>query len=98
MDAFFVFYYSAREKAKEQLTVLYEKALKEVGEVNAMIFEVHKMMARIAVWELAEPFFVTKESTLDLSSCTVSLGRITRRKRHSLAHIKKLRKIWREKR
>jgi len=35
---------SAREKAKEQLTVLYDKALKEVGEVNAMIFEVHKMM------------------------------------------------------
>lgn len=35
---------SAREKAKEQLSVLYEKALKEVGEVNAMIFEVHKMM------------------------------------------------------
>lgn len=35
---------SAREKAKEQLDVLYEKALKEVGEVNAMIFEVHKMM------------------------------------------------------
>ncbi len=37
-------FHSAREKAKEQLTVLYEKALKEVGEVNAMIFEVHKMM------------------------------------------------------
>ena len=35
---------SAREKAKKQLSVLYEKALKEVGEVNAMIFEVHKMM------------------------------------------------------
>lgn len=35
---------SAREKAKEQLDVLYEKALNEVGEVNAMIFEVHKMM------------------------------------------------------
>ncbi|MDE6607909.1 MAG: phosphoenolpyruvate--protein phosphotransferase [Lachnospiraceae bacterium] len=35
---------SAREKAKEQLSVLYDKALKEVGEVNAMIFEVHKMM------------------------------------------------------
>lgn len=35
---------SAREKAKDQLTVLYDKALKEVGEVNAMIFEVHKMM------------------------------------------------------
>uniref|UniRef100_UPI0040563BDD phosphoenolpyruvate--protein phosphotransferase n=1 Tax=Acetatifactor sp. TaxID=1872090 RepID=UPI0040563BDD len=35
---------SAREKAKEQLSGFYEKALKEVGEVNAMIFEVHRMM------------------------------------------------------
>lgn len=35
---------SARETAKEQLAGLYEKALKEVGEVNAMIFEVHQMM------------------------------------------------------
>ncbi len=34
----------AKEKAKEQLASLYEKALKEVGEVNAMIFEVHQMM------------------------------------------------------
>lgn len=34
----------AKEKAKEQLGVLYEKALREVGEVNAMIFEVHQMM------------------------------------------------------
>ena len=35
---------SAKDKAKEQLATLYEKALKEVGEVNAMIFEVHQMM------------------------------------------------------
>lgn len=35
---------SAKETAKEQLAGLYEKALKEVGEVNAMIFEVHQMM------------------------------------------------------
>ncbi len=35
---------AAREKAKEQLQALYEKALKEVGETNAMIFEVHQMM------------------------------------------------------
>lgn len=35
---------NAKEKAKEQLGVLYEKALREVGEVNAMIFEVHQMM------------------------------------------------------
>lgn len=34
----------ARTMAKEQLAALYEKALKEVGEVNAMIFEVHQMM------------------------------------------------------
>ncbi len=34
----------ARDKAKEQLAVFYEKALKEVGEVNAAIFEVHQMM------------------------------------------------------
>lgn len=35
---------AAKEKAKEQLAGFYEKALKEVGEVNAMIFEVHQMM------------------------------------------------------
>lgn len=34
----------AKEEAKVQLAVLYEKALKEVGEVNAAIFEVHQMM------------------------------------------------------
>lgn len=34
----------AKETAKQQLGTLYEKALREVGEVNAMIFEVHQMM------------------------------------------------------
>lgn len=34
----------AREKAKEQLQTLHDKALKEVGEANAMVFEVHQMM------------------------------------------------------
>ena len=34
----------AKEEAKTQLGLLYEKALKEVGEVNAAIFEVHQMM------------------------------------------------------
>ena len=37
-------YENARETAIEQLQALYEKALKEVGEVNAAIFEVHAMM------------------------------------------------------
>ena len=34
----------AKEKAKSELEHLYEKALTEVGEANAMIFEVHQMM------------------------------------------------------
>ena len=34
----------ASEKAKEQLAELYEKALEEVGEDNAAIFEIHQMM------------------------------------------------------
>lgn len=34
----------AKEQAKSQLAALYEKALKEVGEANAAIFEVHQMM------------------------------------------------------
>ena len=35
---------AAKETAKVQLQELYDKALKEVGEVNAAIFEVHGMM------------------------------------------------------
>lgn len=34
----------AREVAKTQLAGIYEKAVKEVGEVNAQVFEVHQMM------------------------------------------------------
>ncbi len=35
---------SARDTAKTELAALYDKALKEVGEANAAIFEVHQMM------------------------------------------------------
>lgn len=35
---------AARAKAKEQLEELYAKAVSEVGETNAAIFEIHKMM------------------------------------------------------
>ena len=35
---------AARQKAQEQLGMLYEKALNEVGEDNAAIFEIHQMM------------------------------------------------------
>lgn len=37
-------YEMARDQAIEELHGLYEKAVKEVGEVNAQIFEVHAMM------------------------------------------------------
>ena len=37
-------YESAKQSAMKQLGELYEKAVEEVGEVNAMIFEVHQMM------------------------------------------------------
>lgn len=43
-EAEIVRYEEAKKKAIDQLKVLYEKALKEVGEVNAQIFEVHSMM------------------------------------------------------
>lgn len=35
---------SAKAKTLEQLQAIYEKALKEVGETNAQIFEIHMMM------------------------------------------------------
>jgi phosphotransferase system enzyme I (PtsI) len=35
---------AAKEKATEQLQAIYEKALAEVGEEEAAIFEVHMMM------------------------------------------------------
>ncbi len=37
-------YHQARKDAIEQLQQLYDKALKEVGEANAAIFEIHQMM------------------------------------------------------
>lgn len=35
---------SARKKAIEELGMLYDKAISEVGEANAMIFQIHQMM------------------------------------------------------
>ena len=35
---------AAKELATQQLQEIYEKALKEVGETHAQIFEVHMMM------------------------------------------------------
>ena len=43
-DAEIARYQKAKESAIEQLGQLYEKALREVGEANAAVFEVHQMM------------------------------------------------------
>lgn len=43
-NAEFARFEAARDKAKEQLKALYDKALTEVGEENAMIFDIHQMM------------------------------------------------------
>ena len=43
-DAEVLRYQRAKERAIEQLGELYEKALREVGEANAAVFEVHQMM------------------------------------------------------
>lgn len=37
-------YEQAKEKAMQELLALYQKAIKEVGELNAQVFEVHAMM------------------------------------------------------
>ena len=37
-------YYAAVEQATKELQALYDKAVKEVGEANAAIFEIHQMM------------------------------------------------------
>ena len=44
VEAEIIRFTDAKETAKEQLKGFYEKAVKEVGEVNAAIFEVHQMM------------------------------------------------------
>ncbi|MEE0839347.1 MAG: phosphoenolpyruvate-utilizing N-terminal domain-containing protein, partial [Acutalibacteraceae bacterium] len=35
---------AAKVKAEKELSLIYEKALREVGETNAQIFEIHMMM------------------------------------------------------
>lgn len=44
VDAEIKRYEAAKETAVEQLNALYQKAVKEVGEMNAAVFEVHAMM------------------------------------------------------
>ena len=59
----------ARQRAQEQLGTLYQKALEEVGEDNAAIFEVHQMMLEDedyldAVKSILDTQHVTAESAV----------------------------------
>lgn len=55
-------YEAAQEKAMEQLQDLYQKALKEVGEANAAIFEVHQMMLEDASYNESVENIVRSQS------------------------------------
>ena len=44
IDAELKRFHEAKDKAVSQLKELHDKALDDVGEANAMIFEIHQMM------------------------------------------------------
>ena len=44
VDAEWMRFEEAKNTAIDQLKVLYDKAIEDVGEANAMIFEIHQMM------------------------------------------------------
>lgn len=64
-------FHTARETAMEQLAGLYEKALKEVGEANAAVFEVHQMMLEDDDYiESAENIIRTQEVNAEYAVAT----------------------------
>ena len=63
----------AKEKATQQLSEIHEKALKEVGEANAQIFEIHMMMIEDddyndSIKNIIESQFVNAEYAVALTS------------------------------
>ena len=64
---------AAKEKATQQLSEIHEKALKEVGEANAQIFEIHMMMIEDddyndSIKNIIESQFVNAEYAVALPS------------------------------
>lgn len=64
---------AAKEKATQQLSEIHEKALKEVGEANAQIFEIHMMMIEDddyndSIKNIIESQFVNAEYAVALTS------------------------------
>ncbi|MCM1047953.1 MAG: phosphoenolpyruvate--protein phosphotransferase [Clostridiales bacterium] len=64
-------YREANKKAVAQLNKLYKKALKEVGEKNAAIFEAHKMMLEDAEYRQAIETKISKEKIN--AACAISM-------------------------
>lgn len=66
-------YRRAREKASEQLGQLYEKALREIGEADAAIFEAHRMLLEDGGWNEAVETLV-RDSRVSAEYAVASAG------------------------
>ena len=60
VDAEWKRFEEAKNTAIDQLKVLYDKAIEDVGEANAMIFEIHQMMLIWIIWNLLKELSVHK--------------------------------------
>ena len=66
-------YRQAKQTAMEQLQGLYQKALKEVGEANAAIFEIHQMMLEDDDQVVQVPLYILLVSKFQLTNSYISL-------------------------
>ena len=64
----------AKGKATEQLRKIYEKALKEVGEANAQIFEIHMMMIEDDDYNEAITKMITEQNVNAEYAVSVTAG------------------------
>lgn len=73
VDAEWQRFQNAKETALSQLKSLYEKALEDVGEANAMIFEIHQMMLEdLDYLESIENIIRTQEVNAEFAVATTS--------------------------
>ena len=73
VDEEMVRFQNAKDTAVEQLKGLYEKALEDVGEANAMIFEIHQMMLEdLDYLESIENIIRTQEVNAEFAVATTA--------------------------
>lgn len=73
VDAEWKRFQDAKDQAVEQLKGLYEKALEDVGEANAMIFEIHQMMLEdLDYLESIENIICTQEVNAEYAVATTA--------------------------